>query len=244
MKIARSLFPLVVVIGFTLAAPAQARLSKDVVPTLQRMELDTNPDSATYRGRVAITLDVRSPVSAIQLHADGQKLDRIALTQGGKAIPVTEARGDRGLLTLTAGQPLAKGPARLEIDFTHAFNTQAVSLYRLVTGGRGYLFTQMEAEHAREAFPCFDEPGFKFPYQVVLRVPRGQEALFNTPIESESVEGNWRTIRFKQTPPLPSYLLAIAAGPLEFTPIPGLGVPGRVVTVQGQRHQAVAHVGA
>jgi alanyl aminopeptidase len=240
MNVARSFALLLAVPGFMLAAPAQARLSKDVVPTLQRIELDANPDSATYSGKVVITLDVRSPVAAIQLHADGQKLERIALTQGGKSIPVTEAHGDRGLLTLTAPQALARGPAQLEIAFTHAYNTQAVSLYRMVKDGRGYLFTQMEAEHAREAFPCFDEPGFKFPYQLVLRVPKGQEALFNTPIESESVEGSWRTIRFKQTPPLPSYLLAIAAGPLEFTPIPGLGVPGRVVTVQGQRQLAGA----
>ena len=238
MNVARSLALPLAVLGVTLTAPAEARLSKDVVPTLQVIELDTHPDSTRYSGRVVITLDVRSPVAAFQLHAEGQKLERIALTQGGKSIPVTEARGDRGLLTLTAPQPLARGPAKLEIDFTHAFNTQAVSLYRVVKDGRGYLFTQMEAEHAREAFPCFDEPGFKFPYQLVLRVPRGQEALFNTPIESESVEGSWRKIRFKQTPPLPSYLLAIAAGPLEFTPIPGLGVPGRVVTVQGQSRLA------
>ncbi|MGH7731320.1 MAG: M1 family aminopeptidase [Candidatus Eiseniibacteriota bacterium] len=229
---------LIAVLGLTSAIQAEARLAKDVVPTLQTIELDTDPDSTSYSGRVVISLDVRSPVSAIRLHADGQKLERIALTQGGKPVPVTETRGERGLLTLTAARALARGPARLEIAFTHAFNTQAVSLYRMVKDGRGYLFTQMEAEHAREAFPCFDEPGFKFPYRLTLRVPKDQQALFNTPIESETVKGTWKTIRFKRTPPLPSYLLAIAAGPLEFTPIPGISVPGRVVTVQRQSGQA------
>lgn len=73
---------------------------------------------------------------------------------------------------------------------------------------------------------------------ITLRIPRQQEALFNTPVESESVQGNRKTIRFKKTPPLPSYLLAIAAGPLEFAPIPGLPVPGRVVTVEGQSRLA------
>ena len=236
---ARSLPALIVALLVLMsAARTEARVTNDVVPTSQTIELTTDPDSTTYSGRVVIALDVVKPTRAIQLHADGQKLERIALTQGGKTISVTEAHGDRGLLTLTAARSLAKGPAQLEIAFTHAFNTQAVSLYRVVKDGRGYLFTQMEAEHAREAFPCFDEPAYKFPYQLTLRIPARQQALFNTPIESESARGGWKTIRFKKTPPLPSYLLAIAAGPLEFTPIPGLGVPGRVVTVQGQKQLA------
>jgi len=229
---------LVALLTLASAATADARLTNDVAPTFQSIELKTDPDSTRYTGRVVIALDVIKPTRVIQLHADGQTLERIALTQGGKPIAVTETRGDRGLLTLTAARELGKGTARLEIAFTHAFNTQAVSLYRVVKDGRGYLFTQMEAEHAREAFPCFDEPAYKFPYQLTLRIPGRQEALFNTPIESESTQDGWKTIRFKKTPPLPSYLLAIAAGPLEFTPIPGLGVPGRVVTVQGQSQRA------
>jgi aminopeptidase N len=234
MHLTRSLVVPLAALAIAFAGPAEARLSKDVVPTLQTIELEADPDSTNYSGRVVITLDVRSPMREIQLHADGQKLDRIALSQGGKPVPVTETRGERGLLTLAAANPLSRGPARLEIAFTHAFNTQAVSLYRMVKDGRGYLFSQMEAEHARQAFPCFDEPGFKFPYQLTLRIPTRHQAVSNTPVESEKADGGWKTIRFKKTPPMPSYLLAIAAGRLEFTPIPGLGVPGRVVTVEGQ----------
>ncbi len=48
----------------------------------------------------------------------------------------------------------------------------------------------------------------------------------------------WQTVTFKKTRPLPSYLLAIATGPFETVEIPGLGVPGRIVTVQGQSHLA------
>ena len=42
-----------------------------------------------------------------------------------------------------------------------------------------------------------------------------------------------RTVAFARTKPLPSYLLALATGPLETVPIPGMSVPGRVVTVKG-----------
>src|SRR5262249_16234116 len=47
--------------------------------------------------------------------------------------------------------------------------------------------------------------------------------------------GAWKTIVFRRTRPLPSYLLAIAVGPMDLAPLPGLGVPGRVVTPRGQR---------
>lgn len=76
-----SLAPLLAALGIAFATSADARLSKDVAPTFQAIELDVDPDTARYSGRVVITLDVRSPVREIVLHADGQKLDRIALTQ-------------------------------------------------------------------------------------------------------------------------------------------------------------------
>jgi alanyl aminopeptidase len=220
--------------ALALAAPAEARLAKSVVPTFQSIHLRADPDTTTYSGRVEIDLDVRKATGTLALHSDGPKLERVSLIQQGKAIALAQQPGPRGLLTLTARRPLAPGPARLEIQFSNAFNTQAVSLYRMVKDGHGYLFTQMEAEHARQAFPCFDEPDFKFPYQLTLEIPDETQALFNTPIEAETRKGGWKSIRFQKTPPMPSYLLALAAGPLEFTEIPGLRIPARVVTVKGQ----------
>ena len=86
---------------------------------------------------------------------------------------------------------------------------------------------------ARAAFPCWDEPEFKIPYQLTLVVPTANLAVSNTPIEAETVVGGEKTVVFERTPPLPSYLLAIAVGPLESVPIPGMSVPGRVIGVQG-----------
>src|SRR5207248_2985862 len=85
------------------------------------------------------------------------------------------------LLSLAAAHPLQAGPATLDIEFTHLYGTRAVGLYRALRANRAYLFTQFEADDAREAFPCWDEPGFKFPYQLVLEVPAAQKALSNTP---------------------------------------------------------------
>jgi len=217
------------------AETPDVRLGSDVVPTFQAVRLRLDADERRYTGSIRAELRVAKATAVVQLHAEGQELSRVALKQGGDTVHVSVERGERGLLTLTADRPLAPGAATLEVDFAHAYGTRAVGLYRVYRGGRGYLFTQFESDDAREAFPCWDEPGFKFPYQLTLEVPVRHEAISNTPVESQVEKDGWKTIVFKKTPPLPSYLLALATGPLEFTPIPGLRVPARVVTVQGQK---------
>ena len=228
--------------ALAIVRPADARLGSDVVPTFQSVRLRVNADSADYRGSVRIELAVRKPTATVHLHADGQTLERVALTQKGKALAVKAEPGKAGLLTLTAAKPIALGSATLEIDFRTSLNTQAVGLYRVVKDGVAYTFSQFEAEDARKAFPCFDEPAFKFPYQLTLEIPAAHEGLFNTPLEKQEIRDGWKTLTFEKTPPTPSYLLAIATGPLEFTPVPGMKVPTRIVTVKGQGHLTAAAV--
>ncbi|MEO5988269.1 MAG: M1 family aminopeptidase [Candidatus Eisenbacteria bacterium] len=218
----------------------EVRLSPDLIPTFQAVRLRLDANKRNYSGSTRTELDVRHATAIVQFHAEGQRLTRLTLRQGADTIAVERASGDHGLVTLTAARSLKLGRAVLEIEFTHQYGTRAVGLYRAVQNNQGYLFTQFESDDAREAFPCWDEPGFKFPYQITLEIPAQHEALSNTPIERQSVKDGWKTLVFKRTPPLPSYLLAIACGPLEFTPIPGMRVPTRVVTVQGQKHLAGA----
>jgi alanyl aminopeptidase len=126
----------------------------------------------------------------------------------------------------------------LDIEFSNRFNTDATGLYRMEQEGAGYLFTQFEADDARRAFPCFDEPEFKIPWEMTIEVPAAHMAVFNTPIAKETPRGEFRRVEFVRSKPMSTYLLAIATGPLESIDIPDLGVPGRVVTVRGQKHLA------
>jgi alanyl aminopeptidase len=213
---------------------ADQRLGFDVMPRYQSIRLHLDPDKRSYTGEVRVDLDVVKSTNIIRLHADGQKLTRVTLLQGADTIAVERANGTSGLLTLTAAKPLKTGAAKLEIAFTHMYGTRAVGMYRVVKENKGYLFTQFEDTDARQAFPCWDEPCFKFPYQFTLEVPAKQECLTNTPVLHESTAEGWKTIEYAKTPPLPSYLLALAVGPFEFTPIPGMRIPTRIVTVQGQ----------
>ncbi len=226
------------------AAPGVARggvlrLPDGVRATAQSIVLDLDPAKVDYRGSVRIDLTVSAPRADICFHA--LRLDM-------KSILLRSARGVRPLLPKTedeegfvrarpaGGGAIAPGRYTLEIDFANDFDERAISLYQLKVGDAWYAFTQFEAAEARAAFPCFDEPSVKIPYQLEVRVPAGLDVVSNTPIQSTRTAKDQRSVRFQRTKPLPSYLLAIAVGEFEFTPIPGTSIPARVVTLKGKRH--------
>src|SRR5207244_3956963 len=86
---------------------------------------------------------------------------------------------------------LSPGDYVLEIQFTHPFSTRAVSLYRMETGGDAYAFTQFEADEARSAFPCWDEPEYKIPWLVTVIAPVGEAVVANSPIARLAVPEFW-----------------------------------------------------
>lgn len=217
------------------AAPDAAyRLGHDVVPVSQAVKLWVDADQKNYRGTVAIALQVKKQTASFRFHAQGLEIAKATLAGPKAPVAITIGAEDHGIVTASCASPLEPGRYTLTIDFSNDFNTQAASLYKLSTGGHAYTFTQFESDDARGAFPCWDEPGFKIPWQVTLVVPKGHLAIANTPIEKESVEGDQKTVTFKTSPPMPSYLVAIATGPFETIEIPGMSIPGRVITVQGQ----------
>ncbi len=209
------------------------RLGREVVPLREEVRLEIDPRQTTYSGTVRIALRVAESVTSFRFHALDIEFDTLVIDGPGGSQTLTPVAGEQGMVTATAARPLGPGDYTLEMSFKNEFGTQAVGLYRLEAGDDWYVFTQFEAVDARRAFPCWDEPGFKIPYTIELEVPAGDQAISNMPVAEETRAGDRRTLRFKETPLLPSYLLAIAVGPLETVPIPGLSIPGRMVTVKG-----------
>jgi puromycin-sensitive aminopeptidase len=102
----------------------------------------------------------------------------------------------------------------------------------------------MEATDARRAFPCWDEPDAKAVFGVTLVVPDDLLAISNaaelerTPV-SATPGGGKVAVRFADTMPMSTYLVAFVVGPLVATdPIDVDGKPLRVVCPIGKDHLA------
>ena len=223
--------------------PASGRLGDRVAPEFQRVLLDLDPARDDYSGTVHVDLTVREATDRFRVHAEEMELRGVSLeTAAGEPVEVSHRAATAGSVEIVAAALLAPGAYSLEIAFANEYGTRATGLYKSVFQGDPYLFTQFQAVDAREAFPVWDEPGFKIPWQLVLTVPEGLLAVSNAPELARTTADGRTTVTFARTQPLPSYLLAIAVGPLETVEIPGLEVPARVVVPKGQTGLAGAAV--
>jgi alanyl aminopeptidase len=230
---------LVLLVAPVLAVENEPRLDPNVAPTSQAIELNLDANQENYNGSVRIQLHVLKATREFLFHAEEMTLDKVELSGAKGAIPVTVVSGgDRGTQKATTQADLAPGDYTLAIAFSKPYNTKAVGLYRVLYEGKGYLFTQFESLDARKAFPIWDEPIYKIPFEMTITIPMQQEVVFNTPVEKELRGASTKTYVYKKTPPTSSYLLAIAAGTIESVPITGLSVPGRIYTVKGQKQLA------
>jgi alanyl aminopeptidase len=218
--------------------PAQSadpyRLASTIRPLSQALKLRIDPAEEGYSGSTTISIAVQESADVIRLHAEDLDIRALRLSAGGVELPVSYEIGELALLSIAGDGPFAPGTYELEIEFANDFNTDGVGIFRGEMEGNHYIFSQFEDVDAREAFPCFDEPGFKFPWQLTISAPDDAVVITNTPEENIDTDAGWTTTRFATTPALPTYLIAIAVGPFDTVPVEGLGVPGRIVVPKGK----------
>ncbi len=207
----------------TVLAPPREDGRLPTLATPQRYELsfDVDPSRATFHGTARIDVDVTERTSFVVLHASGLRIAKAKATGARGTVDArAETRVAHGTstpeeLVLSFEHVLPPGKAQLALEWEGSYGSDLAGLYRVEDGGQWYAFTQFEPTDARRAFPCFDEPGFKVPFDVSVSVPKGLVAVANSP-ETTREEGPQRTtFRFATTPPLPTYLVALAVGDLE-----------------------------
>ncbi|HET7225925.1 MAG TPA: M1 family metallopeptidase [Candidatus Eisenbacteria bacterium] len=224
-------------------APARAlttdhRLDRTVVPTSEALALDIDPAQQGYAGTATIGLEVASAVDSFQLHARELTIDQLTLRGLKASVPVTFRADSSTLVTVRAAHALAPGAYTLTIRYHNDFDRRATGLYRLQVGDTWYAYTDFEPADARQAWPCFDEPEFKVPWQMTVTIPKGTTAVANMPALSTVATARGKRVTFARTPPLSSYLVELSVGPFDMVPIKGMSVPGHVVAPKGQGRYA------
>ena len=210
--------------------PPRLRLPAGIKPVRIASELQIDPAKESFSGseQIELSLDAATPV--LWLNATG-----LSISDVEPKATVVDAPPD--FVGLSFAQPLAAGNATVKIRWTGPVSSKdLVGAFRQQENGEWYVLTQFEPIDARRVWPCFDEPSFKIPWQLTLRVPKGAAAYSNTPIESTDEAGDAKAVHFAETKPLPSYLLAFAVGPWERVDAGKVksGAPVGVVVTKGK----------
>jgi aminopeptidase N len=159
--------------------------------------------SEPVQGRAVVTLTLQAPSRLVFDFAQPRQNVR-TLTVGGADAGAEFINGH----IVVPAKATHAGANRIELDFVagdDALNRNDEFLYTLFVPSR-----------ARLAFPCFDQPDLKARYRLTLSVPDGWQAVANgagraTEATRPSGSGGIR-VEFEETPPLPTYLFAFAAG--------------------------------
>jgi aminopeptidase N len=222
------------------------RLPRNVVP--RRYDLTLEPDlaAATFSGSEIIAVEVAEPTTEVVLNAVEIEIDEATVdADGGPMVAAVALDDGAERVTLTYDRPLLPGEATLHLRFRGVLNDKLVGFYRSTftdhDGAEQVLATtQMEATDARRAFPCWDEPDAKAVFGVTLVVPDDLLAISNAgEIGREPVGDGKVAVRFADTMPMSTYLVAFVVGPMAATaPVNVDGKPLRVVCPPGKEHLA------
>lgn len=112
------------------------------------------------------------------------------------------------------------GDIDIEIEFSGVITKPMHGLYPCFFEHEGVskrlLATQFESHHAREVFPCVDEPEAKATFKLSLTGDSQDVCVSNMPIESENISGKSKTTTFETSPLMSTYLLAWVTGELVY----------------------------
>jgi len=200
---------------------------------VRHLVLDLTVDFAAQTLAGKATLDVENKSGASELLLDTRDLTvtRVTLDDG------SEAKFTLGENQEFMGRALAIpiAPATKSVTVEYSTSPQAAAVQWLApaqTAGKQhpFLFTQSQAILARTWVPCQDSPAVRMTYAATVRVPKELMAVMSA--DNPQVRNADGVYTFAMDRPIPSYLLALAVGDLEFRALgPRTGVyaePSRV----------------
>jgi alanyl aminopeptidase len=234
------LFPICASCFAALPPPPAFLLPNDMTPVKHTVELTIDPDKDTYVGTVSIAVELNVATNIFWVNGkDVVPIEASVKYQGVTIAGRVQAVKDEFIgveIPTPIGPGIGPRNATLFIRYQARLDEKGVvGPYRRKIGNDWYVFTTFTPIDARRAFPCFDEPRFKTPWEITIHLRRELKA-FSNDAESIVLEPNgMKAVHFAETRPLPAEVVAFAVGPFDvFDGAPaGHATPIRVIATRG-----------
>ncbi|CQR64577.1 Aminopeptidase N [Streptomyces leeuwenhoekii] len=170
------------------------------------IELDLTGGDETFDSRSAIRFTVRDGQDATDTFVEVKPAELRSVTLDGQPLDPQTLDGNRLPL-----KNLAPGPHELRVDAAMRYSRTGEGMHRFTdpADGETYVYTQMFMDDVQRVFAAFDQPDLKAVFDLTVKAPAGWSVLANG-VTEHTGDGVWRAAA---TPPVSTYLVAVAAGP-------------------------------
>ncbi len=215
-------------------------LGDNVIPSRYVLHFSPNLKTLKYTATEVIETTIKKPTKKISLNAAELKITDAGVVVGGfrqKAKVKSDVKLQR--ITLSFPKPV-KGRVDIQLEFSGVHNDSMYGFYRsrYMDGKKEkyILSSQFEAANARNAFPCFDEPGYKAVFDLTMNVEKQYDCISNMPVENvKNIGKGLKVVKFKQTPKMSTYLLYLGVGNYDYVSGNAGKIKVRVITTPGRK---------
>ena len=226
----------------SLSAQPSFLLPDGITPKKHIIELTIDPSQDTFTGWSRIEVELAQATKTIWVNAKDLTPQESSVSYQGRTLQARATTAGGEFIGLELDSPIGPGQAIISIHYQGKLDeTAIVGPYRNKVAGDWYVFTTFTPIDARRAFPCFDEPRFKTPWEISIHIKRTDKAFSNAAQISETDEPNgMKLVKFAPTQPLAAEVVAFCVGPFDvYEGAPaGHGTPIRVISAKGQREQS------
>ncbi|XP_076884989.1 aminopeptidase M1-like [Bidens hawaiensis] len=202
----------------------QHRLPKFAIPYRYNLTLNPDLDSCTFSGHVIVDVSIVQSTRFLVLNSIDLVVHESVFvdSNNNKVVPSeVVVDNDVEILVLVFNEPLSVGDGVLELKFTGVLNEHMKGFYKgtYVDGGvrKNMAMTNFEPSDARLCFPCWDEPALKATFKITVgNVPLELTSLSNMPVSEETINGDFKTVCFQESPLMSTYLVAVVVGLFDY----------------------------
>ena len=188
-----------------------ARLYQFFKPSRYELHIAPDKQELTFNGSVRIEGKLAARQKQLRLHAKDLTITAVTVGSTTRSFRMSP-KTDELIIKL---QPTDKGKLAVEIIFEGVITKPMHGLYPCYSRADDVILaTQFESHHAREVFPCIDEPEAKAVFSLSLTTVKGDVVLGNTEPLHVTHDGLLTTTQFADTPVMSTYLLAFVTGAL------------------------------